>query len=490
MSSTTAHDASRPGRTWSLAFRLTAWYVGSSFVILVAATVFLYVTLEVNLRHAQDQFLAEKVKVLRGLLQEPESDDWRWKLREEVEQTWAPRQYARVFARVLGHKGEVLAESPEMQSLVAEQEFPAPVGPNQEPTQGVVRVSKTGTFRAMAAEGDVGPEANEVALIQVALDTGPSRQWLDDYRRTLLLVLGLGLAGCAATGYWLARAGLRPLRQITQTVQRIRSSNLNERVNFPLPAELATLAINFNSMLERLQDSFDRLQRFSADIAHELRTPVNNMRIEAEVALGKARSLAEYQETLGSCLEECGRLSRIIDSMLFIARSEDPRTHIVKEKVDVAAELERVRDFYEAPAGEAGVELNVTCPPGTRATVDRTLFQRAVGNLVSNALRYTPAGGRVELNARRDNGELRVDVTDTGSGIDPGDLPKIFDRFYRADRARSNAGGNVGLGLAIVKSIVTLHGGSISVDSAPNKGTRMSIRLPGGEHEQSPQSQN
>src|SRR6478672_4325883 len=158
MSSTTAHDANRPGRTWSLALRLTAWYVGSSFVILVAATVFLYVTLEVNLRHAQDQFLAEKVKVLRGLLQEPEGDDY-WKLREEVEQTWAPRQYARVFARVLGPKGKLIAESPEMGSLVAEQEFPTPVGPTQEPTQGVVRVSKSGTFRAMAAEGDMGPEA-------------------------------------------------------------------------------------------------------------------------------------------------------------------------------------------------------------------------------------------------------------------------------------------------------------------------------------------
>jgi len=486
----TAHDGSKPGTTWSLAFRLTAWYVGSSFVILVAATVFLYVTLEVNLRHAQDQFLIEKIGVLRRLLQERMDEKDEWKIREEVEETWAPRQYERVYARVLGPTGEVMAKSPQMDSLLLPEAFPRPVGPSQEPAQGVVRVSPAGTFRVMSARGEIGPEGNELATIQVALDTQPAKQWLADYRRTLLLVLVLGLGGCAVTGYWLARTGLRPLRQIAATVQRIRSSNLTERIDMRLPSELATLALNFNSMLERLQDSFDRLQKFSADIAHELRTPVNNMRIEAEVALGKARSLAEYQETLGSCLEECGRLSRIIDSMLFIARSEDPRTHIMKERVDVAAELDRVRDFYEAPAGEAGVELNVSCPPGTRATVDRTLFQRAVGNLVSNALRYTPPGGRVELQARRDNGELRVDVTDTGSGIDPHDLPKIFDRFYRADRARSNAGGNVGLGLAIVKSIVTLHGGTISVDSTPNKGTRMSIRIPGGADERTGESQN
>jgi two-component system heavy metal sensor histidine kinase CusS len=417
------------------------------------------------------------VRVIRGLLKEPPAEQW--KLHEEVEQTWAPRQYARVYARVLGARGEVLAESPQMTPLIGEEDFPAPPKSVHEPAQGVVRVSKSGALRLMSAWGELGPEAKDTGIIQVALDTGPSRQWLAEYRRTLLLVLGIGLGGCAFAGYWLARTGLRPLRQIASKVQKIRSSNLAERLDTAgLPSELATLAFNFNSMLERLQDSFDRLQRFSADIAHELRTPVNNVRIEAEVALGKARSLGEYQETLGSCLEECGRLSRIIDSMLFIARSEDPRTHITRESVDVATELERVRDYYEAPAGEAGVELQVNCPSGTQGNLDRTLFQRAVGNLVSNAIRYTPRGGRVEMRAARDNGDLQVEVNDTGSGIPREDLPRIFDRFYRADRARSNAGGNVGLGLAIVKSIVSLHGGSISVESDISKGTRMSIRLP------------
>ncbi|HEY8750546.1 MAG TPA: heavy metal sensor histidine kinase [Tepidisphaeraceae bacterium] len=477
MSLTTAPEHPAPRRTWSLALRLTAWYVGSSFVILVAATVFLYVTLEVNLRHAQDQFLIEKVHVIRGLLQGPVSEQW--KLTEEVEQTWAPRQYARVYARVLGPRGALIAESPEMTPLVSQKEFPPVAASGDEPSQSVVRSSQSEAFRLMSARGEIGPDGGEAATIQVALDTGPSRQRLAEYRRTLLLVLGIGLAGCALAGYWLARAGLRPLRQIAGKVQRIRSNNLAERIDtFRLPAELADLGANFNSMLERLQDSFDRLQRFSADIAHELRTPVNNMRIEAEVALGKARSLNEYQETLGSCLEECGRLSRIIDSMLFIARSEDPRTHVSKELVDVGNELERVRDFYEAPAGEAGVTLKVTCAQGTHARLDRTLFQRAVGNLVSNAIRYTPSGGRVEINAGRENGELRVEVADTGAGINSDDLPRIFDRFYRADRARSNAGGNVGLGLAIVKSIVSLHGGTIGVQSEVNKGTRMSIRMP------------
>src|SRR5205807_9209836 len=143
-----------------------------------------------------------------------------------------------------------------------------------------------------------------------------------------------------------------------------------------MPADLSSLAERFNAMLERLQDSFARLSRFSADIAHELRTPVNNMRIEVEVALGKARTLDEYRETLGSCLEESGRLARIIDSLLFIARSEDPRTQVHKERVGVGRELERVLVFYEAPAAEEGIELTVKCGDAAVARLERTLHQR------------------------------------------------------------------------------------------------------------------
>ena len=466
------------GRSWSIAFRLTAFYLGSSFVILLLATVSLYQILQANLRRAQDQFLIEKVRVMRDLLRERPGE--LWQLKEEVEQTWAPLQYSRVFGRVLDSQGKILAESPGMDSRLGDAVFPAPVPLGVEPREGISLHSRAGTpVRAMAALAAISGKPTDTATIQIALDTQQAAGLLVVYRRTLWLVLSLGLAGCAITGYWLARAGLRPVRQIAQTAQRIRSSNLNERIETArLPAELSTLAANFNAMLERLQDSFDRLSRFSADLAHELRTPVNNVRMEIEVALGKARSMEEYQETLGSCLEECVRLSRIIDSMLFIARAEDPRTQIQREPVDIGVELERVRDFYEAPAGDAGVELRVSCAPGTTALVDRMLFQRAVGNLVANAVRYTPRGGHIDLNARRENGVLQVQVADTGAGIAAADLPKIFDRFYRADRARTTSAGNAGLGLAIVKSIISLHGGTVAVDSSPGAGTVMNLQFP------------
>ena len=465
--------------SWSLALRLTAWYVGISFAILLVATISLYIILIGNIRREQDQFLEAKVNTVRDMLQTHPEDIA--DLKEEVEQSWAPKQFARAYVRVLDESGRVLVESPRMSERFDPADFP-PVAPQSAVLHGSSIKSRTGiTYRGVSATGRIGGLDGGGAVIQAALNIDTARDLIQGYRRQILIVLGAGLAVCGLAGYWLARVGLKPLRNIAATSQRIRSTNLGERINPEgLPAELCALALRFNEMLDRIEEAFVRLSRFSADIAHELRTPVNNMRIEVEVGLGRARSLEEYRETLGSCLEECGRLTRIIDSMLFIARSEDPRTHIAKEPVDVSRELERLREFFDVPASEAGVQLLVTCAPDVRADLDRTMFQRAVSNLLGNAIRYTPPGGRVAVSAARENGELRVDVTDTGTGIVPEDLPHIFDRFYRADAARSTAAGNVGLGLAIVKSIVTLHGGSIGARSKPNDGTCMSMRLPAG----------
>lgn len=485
MSSTTNRNTAAPLSSWSLALRLTAWYVGSSFAILLTATIVLYLILIGNLHREQDEFLADKVQVVRDMLQKRPDD--LADLEEEVEQTWAPRQFARVYVRVLDGNGKIVAESPHMSERLEPGVFPPPVPSDVEPAEGVTMKGKFGSvLRAVSAQADMGEDGEQTATIQAALNTDTARELIGGYRETLLLVLGVGLAFCGFAGYWLARAGLRPLRQIAATTERITSINLAERIQVEgLPSELSTLAQRFNDMLERLEDSFERLSRFSADIAHELRTPVNNLRVGIEVALGRGRSLEEYRETLGSCLEEGGRLSRIIDSMLFIARSEDPRTQITREPVDVSRELLRVRDFFELPASEAGVELMISCAPNVHADLDRLLFQRAVSNLVGNSLRYTPRGGRVAVSAARDNGEIRIEVADTGCGISPEDLPHIFDRFYRADPARAaspgNGTGNSGLGLAIVKSIVALHGGTITARSKPGEGTSMSVRMPSEE---------
>lgn len=230
-------------------------------------------------------------------------------------------------------------------------------------------------------------------------------------------------------------------------------------------------------MLDRLEDSFTRLGQFSADLAHALRTPIHNLRGEAEVALVRARSPEEYQHVLASSLEECERLSRMIDGLLFLARADDPNAALKRVRFDARQEMEAVREFYEALASEQ--QVAVTCAGAAALTGDPMLFRRAVSNLLGNALRHTSAGGSVALSlATTAEQRILVRVQDTGCGILPEHRAKIFDRFYRVGETTSPVPGGIGLGLAIVQSIMRLHGGVASVHSEVGKGSTFTLDFP------------
>jgi len=359
--------------------------------------------------------------------------------------------------------------------------FPEPVNADADPGRGTDLVSRHGqAFRGLAARAATSLPDHPVYVIQAALNQAKKQGLLAKYRRRLWRVLGIALCICALIGYQIARHGIRPVREISQAAQRVRATTLHQRIpTIGLPAELLVLATIFNEMLAHLEESFTRLSQYSANIAHELRTPVHNLEGIAEVALRDVRSPDEYRDTLGSCLEECLRLSRLIDRLLFLARAEQSQMAIQREPLDVEHELTVVRDFYELAATEAGVTLTVHAQPYLMVAFDRILFQRAVGNLVSNALTYTPRGGAVALTAMREQKEIRIEIADTGCGIPPDQLPYIFDRFYRARPAgASGAAKGLGLGLAIVKSIVTLHDGSIAIASQTGQGTRVTMTFP------------
>ena len=244
------------------------------------------------------------------------------------------------------------------------------------------------------------------------------------------------------------------------------------------PGELASLASTFNNMLNRLEESFDRISRFSADMAHDLRTPVNNIRGEVEVALARARTINEY--VLGSVLEEAVRLSDLIANLLFLARTESPATHLSREQLDLTELLGSMREYYEASAADAGITLAVlNSVTPVFAEADRALMQRALSNVISNAIAHTQTGGSVRLAAYNGEGAVvRIEVIDTGSGIPAESLPRVFDRFYRVDSSRSRESGGTGLGLAIVQGIMVLHSGQAEVASRMGEGTRVTLRLP------------
>ncbi|HEU5182146.1 MAG TPA: heavy metal sensor histidine kinase, partial [Candidatus Polarisedimenticolia bacterium] len=328
-----------------------------------------------------------------------------------------------------------------------------------------------------AARVPEGRHARHAGMVQAALEISHEQALLRDYRRKMGFTLLFGILISAGAGAWVARHGLRPLAQITETAQRITQDTLHERVRGARwPRELEKLARVFDGMLERLERSFDRLTQFSADLAHELRTPINNLMGEAEVALSRARTAEEYRQVIESSLEECGRLGRMIESLLFIARAEGDGAVIAPRPLDGRAEIEAVRDFYDAVGEESGIRMS--CHGAAPVHADPMLFRRALSNLVSNALRHTPRGGSIEMSVQSRGQGTRVTVSDTGTGIPPEHLPRVFDRFYRSESDRARYPVGAGLGLAIVKSIMGLHGGTVGVESRPGSGTVVTLDFP------------
>jgi two-component system, OmpR family, heavy metal sensor histidine kinase CusS len=258
-------------------------------------------------------------------------------------------------------------------------------------------------------------------------------------------------------------------------LKRVGPKQLHERVTaVGWPRELQPLAVAFDAMLDRLEDSFVRLSQFSADIAHEVRTPIGNIRGEAEVALTRSRSEDEYREVIESTIAECQHLGHIVDNLLFLARTEAAEGHLDRVSFPGRDAIEKIAAFHELIAEEQ--KLTIRCRGDATFLADEMLFSRAVNNLVENATRHTPAGGTIEISIANAGAHTEVAVADTGGGIAAEHLPRVFDRFYRADTSRSSEG--VGLGLALVKSIMDLHGGTARIESEPGRGTTVTLSFP------------
>lgn len=320
-------------------------------------------------------------------------------------------------------------------------------------------------------------------VIAVAVETGHHGEFLAALRLALAGVVAVAGLAAALLGWAVARAGLAPLRQLAHHAGSITADRLAERLKMDaVPPELRELASAFNAMLDRLGDSFQRLSDFSADLAHEMRTPVSNLMTQTQVTLSQTRGAEEYREVLASNLEEYERLARMIADMLFLAKADQGLIVPTREAVDLAAELRELFEFYEALAEERGVRL--ACEGDATVSGDRLMLRRALSNLLSNALRHTARGGTVQVavSPAPTFGRVRVAVENPGEPIPAEHLARLFDRFYRADAARrlGAAGGEgAGLGLAISRSIARTHGGELTA-TALVAGNRFELSLPAG----------
>ncbi len=412
--------------------------------------------------------LQDKQHLIDDILASANSaEDLRWRLSEAL------NHHHGLFARVTTPTGHALFQT---------DGFPAPerwLLPEHEMLVHDLtgwphgqRQYRTQQFRT---EAQYAPEAPLV--VTMAMDTTHHRHFLDDLLRTFFVyavaaILASGLLGWAAVHY-----GLAPLRAIkayatTVTAQRLQACMPVQAV----PTEMADLAQTLNQMLERLQDDFRRLLEFASDLAHELRTPISNMLTQTQVTLTTPRENTAYRDILASNAEELQRLARMVADMLLLAKTERGVDLPHKERFRATDEAQALLDFYEAVADDKGIRLVVQGNGSVEG--DRLMFRRALSNLLSNALRHAPEGGSVRIIVAERSAGTEVSVENAGEDIDPQVLPRLFDRFYRADPARAHpTSDGAGLGLAITKAIVEAHGGKVDVTSTQGL-TRFTLMFP------------
>jgi heavy metal sensor kinase len=299
-------------------------------------------------------------------------------------------------------------------------------------------------------------------------------------RAVLLTAVPVMLLLAGGLAYALARAALAPIERLRRSTEEISADRLDRRLPVANPHdELGRLTETVNAMIGRLERSFEEVRRFTADASHELRTPLTAIRTEAEVALARPLDPADCQQLLGSILEECDRLTRLSDQLLALAREDARAARREHEPLDLAALVRGVADTMHPLAEARGLRLRAEADGPVEVHGDGERLREVFYNLLDNAIKYTPEGGEVEVRCGRAGRGAAVTVRDTGLGIPPEHLPRVFDRFYRVDKARSREQGGTGLGLSIARSIVTAHGGTITLDSTPGRGTTCTVTLPG-----------
>ena len=461
----------------SIASRLILLFTLATALLLACGLGVFYLLVVRHASAEDNAVLADKISALRGDFHESGSNAF-------AEELNARRggEHSAYWIRMLDSHGRTHAETPGMDRLLPPEIFPSPTlaeegSADRQKSASAVRNLKnhrTGAnlFSLVAVNEESGGEAY---TLQVAQDRSSDERVERNFAALFIVVLSGGVLASAFIAITVTKRGLRPLGEMTQSLGRVDPTHLKERIApADWPHELRPLAVAFDDMLKRLDDSFTRLSQFSADLAHELRTPIANMIGEAQVALTRDRAVAEYRETIESTVDECERLSRIVDNLLFVARVDAAREPIARKRFDARAAIEKIAAFYQTLADDHHVTIR--CSGEGQIYADPDLFERAVANLLDNALRFTPENGSIQVALSEHDANFEVAVSDNGCGIAPEHLPRVFDRFYRADSSRSSDG--AGLGLALVKSIVELHRGSATIHSDIGRGTTVTLTFP------------
>lgn len=476
-------------RLWSsIGTRLTLWGAGLTTLLIAFVSALLYLGMFYSMRSQIDAFLEGEIHEFMLTVRGHPNDDTF--LEDYFRKELGVRTRNDLGFRLIDKNGEVFVSSAVKDELRGLWQAPADwfranprVRCDTLQPNGARYGHRVCSLRTETGDGRICTAQSSYSLDQM-------NESLVRIRLIALAILVVTPFAAVGVGGFLARRSLRPVRRIIRTARSIGAQDLRSRI--PLSGagdEMDQLGVTLNEMLERIEEKVREIQRFTADAAHELRTPLTALRGSAELALLRLRSPEELRQTIEESIVQYDRLQRIADDLLLLARIDAREAIFKKEPVSLDAIVEDVRDLYAPIAEDRGLSLVVEEVNGIVVDGDGGRLRQVLGNLLDNAIKYTPAPGRVTMSVGQKNGAAIIRVADTGIGIPESDLPKVFDRFYRADPARSASSvPGAGLGLSICRSIIEAHSGTIQIESVPSSGTTVSVYLPLGGRGEYPNS--
>lgn len=463
--------------TKSLHFRMTLWYVGLLATALLMFGSAVYFGLERLLNQELNESLVRQARTIGDeILVDFAKRGNRYAV-TEISESYEPEVNAR-FIRVTREGGGFTYVSPSPRDASFDPAKVAPV--SDEDRKGYPPRLIAGDGRPIVIQGLLyQTPSGDTFLIETGAPYQLVAAQLKSARIAMILGIPIFLVLAVAGGLVLVRKSLQPLRAITEQAERISSENISQRLPVAHTGdEVERLSVSLNKMIERLEQAIQHISRFSADVSHELRTPLTILRGELETMAQDRSSDPESIEMIGNSLEEIDRLARIVDQLLVISRLDAGQAGIEREPVDLGKLAETTAEQLRLLMDEKGIAVKFAVEPGVVVSGDRLRLKQILVNLLDNAIKYVPENGTIEVIVREEAGHGLLAVSDTGIGISPAELPLIFDRFYRADKARRRATGGAGLGLSIVKAIALAHDGKVSVSSTEGVGTTVSIELP------------
>jgi heavy metal sensor kinase len=467
-------------RPTHLRARLTLWFMSVLAALLTVAWGGTFALLFWQLRSQLDHFAIQEIETVEGLLYlNPQGE---LQLREDYHNHPESKEVIGRFVEVLSPEGSLLYRNERLGDRV--------LGGSPFPGEGVggysVRSERlAGGTRVRMVSRMHSLDGHRI-LIRLGHSEEPLWSRINEMLIASAVVLPLVLALSGFAGYGLVRRALGPIEQMARRAQEITPQRLHERLpNDNAGDELGQLARVFNDTLARLEQAFEQLRRFTSDASHELRTPLAAIRSVGEVGLQKDGTRAEYRDTIGSMLEEVNRLTSLVDNLLTISRADAGSLQLQFVQVLIMQLAREAAALFEVLVEEKALHLIVTGDESAAVQGDRLFLRQALVNLLHNAVKYSPLGGTIAVRVRKSASRITLEIEDSGPGVPLEDRPRIFERFYRVDKARGRESGGAGLGLSITKWVVEAHSGEIILESGSEQGCLFRVELPTGRPEQS-----